>query len=195
MAYARCSWWGMVANRPRALVAYGFSLSTTTTKQSFSRSPLFFFSEDVYILLASSLVIIIHIPTHNVLLLLLLLLLLLRRSFVRSERAREEKRHKTTTHKHRRKKSLRAFSVQITRIENAFYFCFLLFRVFVSEKSLNPKPTRIFFPHRGEKCKILLSVCIFIFRTRKHTRTIIHNKYDFCSHFHNRSRRCRVFCV
>ena len=115
--------------------------------------------------------------------------------FVRSERAREEKRHKTTTHKHRRKKSLRAFSVQITRIENAFYFCFLLFRVFVSEKSLNPKPTRIFFPHRGEKCKILLSVCIFIFRTRKHTRTIIHNKYDFCSHFHNRSRRCRVFCV
>ena len=114
---------------------------------------------------------------------------------VRSESAREEKRHKTTTHKHRRKKSLRAFSVQITRIENAFYFCFLLFRVFVSEKSLNPKPTRIFFPHRGEKCKILLSVCIFIFRTRKHTRTIIHNKYDFCSHFHNRSRRCRVFCV
>ena len=197
MAHARCSWWGMVANRPRALVAYGFSLSTTTTKQSFSRSPLFFFSEDVYILLASSLVIIIHIPTNNnVLLLLLLLLLLLRRSFVRSERAREEKRHKTTTHKHRRKKSLRvAFSVQITRIENAFYFCFLLFRVFVSEKSLNPKPTRIFFPHRGEKCKILLSVCIFIFRTRKHTRTIIHNKYDFCSHFHNRSRRCRVFCV
>jgi len=174
--------------------AYGFSLSITT-KQSFSRSPLFFFSEDVYILACLLVVIIIHIPTNNnVLLLLLLLLLLLRRSFV--QREREKRRGTKRRHTNTDERSLCARSQFRSReSKTRFIFVFLLFRVFVSEKSLNPKPTRIFFPHRGEKCKILLSVCIFIFRTRKHTRTIIHNKYDFCSHFHNRSRRCRVFCV
>jgi len=126
MAYARCSWWGMVANRPRALVAYGFSLSTTTTKQSFSRSPLFFFSEDVYILLASSLVIIIHIPTNNnVLLLLLLLLLLLRRSFV--QREREKRRGTKRRHTNTDERSLCALRSQFRSRESKTRFIFVFF--------------------------------------------------------------------
>ena len=125
MAYARCSWWGMVANRPRALVAYGFSLSTTTTKQSFSRSPLFFFSEDVYILACLLVVIIIHIPTNNnVLLLLLLLLLLLRRSFVQS--AREKRRGTKRRHTNTDERSLCARS-QFRSRESKTRFIFVFF--------------------------------------------------------------------
>jgi len=117
------------------------------------------------------------------------------RSFV--QREREKRRGTKRRHTNTDERSLCALRSQFRSRESKTRFIFVFFCLgfLYQKKSLNPKPTRIFFPHRGEKCKILLSVCIFIFRTRKHTRTIIHNKYDFCSHFHNRSRRCRVFCV
>jgi len=108
----RCSWWGM-ANRLRFL-----SLHHDDETIVFTFSALLLFGR-----LFSSLLVIIH-PNKQ-------------RSpsssssssssapFVRSERAREEKRQNDDTQTQTKEVSARvAFSVQITRIENAFYFCF-----------------------------------------------------------------------
>jgi hypothetical protein len=108
--------------------AYGFSLSTTTTKQSFSRSPLFFFSEDVYLFsrVFFSLLLFTSQQTTTFSLSFSLFFFAVR-SFRASER-REEAQNDDTQTQTKEVSARVAFSVQITqnrkRVFFLFFFCF-----------------------------------------------------------------------
>ena len=120
MAYALLVGYGQTA--------YGFSLSTTTTKQSFSRSPLFFFSEDVYLFSRVFFSLLLFTSQQTTTFSLFSFFFFAVRSFRASERRR--KRQNDDTHKHRRKKSLRvAFVLRSRKSKTRFIFVFFCFRV------------------------------------------------------------------